>query len=208
MFDLFPTTECALIDSMSGPGVGRAQNERLWHRFIDLYRKPMIRFVELCGGGGDAEDIVQEVLVKLACALRAGKYRRLPNVKFRTYLTTLLRNELVTLFRTGERVRDRLMLAGECPDAASGDEPGEIVDAKWSAACRMAAVKDVMSQTAISPKAKAIYRAVVLDGAPVDEVCRKYGVGKSFVSQVKSRMNRRIEKVESLYTCCGLSCEL
>ena len=73
--------------------------EAEWARFFDLYYRPMIAFAELHGGGSASEDIAQQTLVKVVKAFRSGRYRRQEGATFRSYLKTLLRHELVDVYR-------------------------------------------------------------------------------------------------------------
>jgi transposase-like protein len=50
----------------------------------------------------------------------------------------------------------------------------------------------VLTRTALSPRDRDIYRDYVQKGVPIEQVAKKFGMSKNSVSQVKTRIERRI----------------
>ena len=75
--------------------------------------------------------------------------------------------------------------------AASADSP-EQLDADWRKAVLQSAVNHVLMHTALSDRDRQIYRAYALEGEDIGEVARKFGISRNFVSQIKTRIDKRI----------------
>lgn len=194
MFDLFPRTEIVLLRSLED--VRMADDEEMWHHFLDLYHVPMLRFVESCGGGSDSEDVVQMMLVKLSNILREGLYRRQPNTRFSSFLKTMLRNELRSYQRSIRQSRSLVVPPDELEQMPTTNDPGEILDAKWRADMRMSATSEVLERLVTNKRVRSIFQDLVLEGLSVDEVSRKYKVTKKYVGTIKCRVQRQILLVE------------
>jgi len=172
------------------------EDEATWARFFELYYPAMVAFATRVGACESAEDVVQNVLVKLVDVLKHGRYERRPGSSFRGYLKTMIRNALNDLYRR-EKARGlgRKIELDEAvaEDLASSDRGvGEIMDEQWAKACHEAAVRHVLEKSAISLQNKAIYRAYVLEDRPIGEVAKEFGVPKNTVSQTKTRVEQAI----------------
>jgi len=172
------------------------EDEATWARFFELYYPAMVTFASRVGACESAEDVVQNVLVKLVDVLKHGRYERRSGTSFRSYVKTLIRNALNDLYRRekvrgyGQKVELNEAIA---EDLASSDRGvGELLDEQWAKSCREASVRHVLERSAMSSQAKAIYRAYVLEDRPIDEVAKAFGVSKNVVSQVKTRIERMV----------------
>ena len=92
----FPTTSTTLLANLAERESGIDQAE--WNRFFALYYPVMVEFARARGAGDDSEDVVQEVLADLVKVFQAGRYVR-GKGQFKSYLATMLRNELISRFR-------------------------------------------------------------------------------------------------------------
>ena len=92
----FPTTSTTLLANLAERESGIEQAE--WNRFFALYYPVMVEFARARGAGDDSEDVVQEVLADLVKVFQAGRYVR-GKGQFKSYLATMLRNELISRFR-------------------------------------------------------------------------------------------------------------
>jgi len=173
--------------------------EAAWMQFFELYHPVMLKYAELYCSPSSAEDIVQDVFVKLVAALRERRYVPRPGVKFRTYLMTLIRNGFVD-WRRHERAHGA---DGRVPvraaDAVTAVTAADRLDAEWRVARRFAATEHVLSQTALPDRMRQAYRLHVIEGRPVGAVAAALGIRKNYVSLAKSRISRRIASVEALY---------
>ena len=125
----FPTTSTTLLANLAERESGIDQVE--WNRFFALYYPVMVEFARARGAGDDSEDVVQEVFADLVKVFQAGRYVR-GKGQFKSYLATMLRNELISRFRRMQ-ARSRIIdgwagahassdIASQC-SLRSGDMP-------------------------------------------------------------------------------------
>lgn len=197
----FKPTSITLLQRLAIEKTG--EDEATWVRFWDLYHPAMLMFAQNHGAGENAEDIVQDVLVKLVDALKHGGYTRQDGTLFRSYLKTLIRRQLIDNYRR-EKARGygRTVELTETiiEDTADTEKDfANALDADWALACHATAVQHVLTKTALSRQSKDIYRAYVLEERPVSDVAKEFGVSKNLVSQIKSRVDRMIESLMAEY---------
>lgn len=196
----FPETPVTVLARIAAEHTGE-RDEAAWARLFELYA-PAIRAFAAERGSGEEEDVAQEIFMRLVEVLRGGRVKIGDGaVKFRHYLATLIRNELITRWRRrNARGGDNLVSINDPAvesQAAVDSETAAAIDAKWRLARRAAAVEWALSKTALSAQSKAVYRAYVLDGCPIGEVAAKFGIPRNSVSQIKTRVERMISAIES-----------
>ena len=197
MSSIFPNTSITLLRSIAAEKTGGDEEE--WARFFELYRPAMRKFVQMKTNRNDVDDIVQNVLVKLVDVLRHGKYTPQPGVKFRSYLARLLYNELVSHFRR-DRVRgDGNFVPVDEIDLPVDSDAAFAMDVQWRMALHESAIEHVLTKTALAEQSKKVYRAYVLEERPIEEVAKKFGLTKNYVSQIKTRVDRMVAAVEEQY---------
>lgn len=195
-----------------------------WAEFVELY-EPVIRlYVAQSGvvGTADADDIVQDVFIKLVNVLRNGEYKR-EKGRFRNYLAAMVRRLLIDRHRremarpgraacpyaatmggpqssaaatdTQERVPPVAPdgLPSPCPD------PAAIVDMRLALARHNAAVEHVLSRTMLEKRTVAAYREYAIDGQSAVEVAARHGMTVNNLRQLKHRLERMIAAVEDSY---------
>ena len=202
---LFPPTSVTLLSKLAAQVTGEDQAN--WLRFWNLYSNAIRRLAERLGNANHADDVVSEVMRKLVDVFRSGRLDRSKG-SFRSYLAQMIRNELGMIYRR-ERVRgmDRRVYldddseesAGSSAAAAAltemaspGDEVWNRLDLEFAAAKRQEALEHVLSNPAISQQKKDVYRAYVLENAPIEEVAARFGISRNLVSQIKVRMEKTI----------------
>ena len=172
-----------------------------WARFVELYTPVIRQFVSAREGvrEADADDVVQEIFVRLVNVLRAGIYRP-EKGRFRAYLGTMVRRLLIDRHRraiargAGEIVSaDDVELLSETPDAA------EVVDMRLREARHAAAVEHVLSRTMLDDRTVAAYREYALEGRPAAEVAARHGITVNALRQIKYRVGRMIAAIEAQY---------
>ena len=196
----FPVTSVTLIAKIKDLGPGRDSAE--WVRFWDSYSLAIRNFAALKGGEENADDIVMAVLGKLVDVLRDGRY--VPEKgRFHSYLATMIVNE-VRMAHRREAVRGgdmKVSLDAQGPGEnanplvdtiAASEGNSDEIDADWRKAVLESAVEHVLTRTALSDRDRAVYRAYVQQGLPIGEVAEKFGLSRNSVSQVKTRIERRI----------------
>jgi RNA polymerase sigma factor (sigma-70 family) len=200
--NVFPQTSLTLIAKIKslGPGADSAE----WVRFWNSYSLAIRQFAAIKGGEENADDIVMQVLGKLVDVLRNGQYTP-EKGKFHSYLATMIVNEVrmshrKNIVRAGDRSVSLDSGAGGGEEdggtvadtlAAPEDSP-EQLDEDWRRAVLKAATEHVLTKTAISERDRAVYRAYAMEGGDIADVARKFGISKNSVSQIKTRVDRRI----------------
>lgn len=198
----YPQTSVTLLRTLREAQSG--VDDVAWARFVDLYGPVVHHLVRLMSPGisdADTDDAVQDVFVKLVGILRSGAYDPAKS-KFRTYLSTLTRRLLIDRYRAAAARHDGEHAdIAEMEDLASGDDPGELVDAKWRVACRMAAERRIMEESALSDQSRAAWRLLSGSGLSVKDAARRLGIPANTVSKVKRRMESRIAAMLGMYDC-------
>ena len=199
----FPDTPVTLLARLAAQVTGRS-DEAAWVRLFELYEPAIRKFSERHGAGADGEDVAQEIFLKLVGVLRGGGFKVGGGAgKFRSYLATLIRHELVSRWRWARaRGGDGLVSLdgpGACLDLPVDSETAAVIDAKWRLARHAAAVEHALTKTALSAQAKAVYRAYVLEERPIGDVAAAFGLSRNAVSQIKTRVERMIAAIEAEY---------
>ena len=196
----FPTTSTTLLANLAERESGIDQVE--WNRFFALYYPVMVEFARARGAGDDSEDVVQEVFADLVKVFQAGRYVR-GKGQFKSYLATMLRNELISRFRRMQarsRIIDGWAGAPRTPPAAPLPAPSVSSSADdmpaWNLARHRAAVEHVLTRTAISEQSRRIYRELLATGDNCAEVAQRMNLPAATVRQVKSRVSRMIAAFE------------
>ncbi len=196
----YPETSATLLRTLREARSG--VDDAAWARFVDMYGPVVHHLVRLLSPGisdADTDDAVQDVFVKLVNILRSGAYDSAKG-KFRTYLSTLVRRLLVDRYReAAARRRDRQVEIDAAEGIAVEDDPGAWMDAKWRIACRMAAERRVMEESALAEQSREVWRLLSVEGLSVKDAARRLGIPSNTVSKVKRRIETRIAAVCALY---------
>ena len=197
----FPDTPVSLLAHIASEKTG-VRDEAAWTRLFELYAPAIRAFAEERGVGAEGEDVVQDIFMRLVEVLGGGRVKIGGGAaKFRRYLATLIRNELVSRWRRRQSRGGGSVVSMDDPE--SDVEPSvdsataALIDAKWRLARHKAAVDWTLSKTALSPQSKAVYRAYVMEGRPIGEVAAGFGISRNSVSQIKTRVERMIAAVEA-----------
>ena len=196
----YPETSATLLRTLREARSG--VDDVAWARFVDMYGPVVHHLVCLLSPGisdADTDDAVQDVFVKLVNILRSGAYDSAKG-KFRTYLSTLVRRLLIDRYReAAARRRDRQVEIEVAEEIAVEDDPGAWMDAKWRIACRMAAERRVMEDSALAEQSREVWRLLSAEGLSVKEAARRLGIPPNTVSKIKRRIETRIAAVLALY---------
>ena len=196
----YPETSATLLRTLREARSG--VDDVAWARFVDMYGPVVHHLVHLLSPGisdADTDDAVQDVFVKLVNILRSGAYDSAKG-KFRTYLSTLVRRLLIDRYReAAARRRDRQVEINVAEEIAVADDPGAWMDAKWRIACRMAAERRVMEDSALAEQSREVWRLLSAEGLSVKEAARRLGIPPNTVSKIKRRIETRIAAVLALY---------
>ena len=196
----YPETSATLLRTLREARSG--VDDVAWARFVDMYGPVVHHLVHLLSPGisdADTDDAVQDVFVKLVNILRSGAYDSAKG-KFRTYLSTLVRRLLIDRYReAAARRRDRQVEIEVAEEIAVEDDPGAWMDAKWRIACRMAAERRVMEESALAEQSREVWRLLSVEGLSVKDAARRLGIPANTVSKIKRRIETRIAAVLALY---------
>ena len=77
----------------------------------------------------------------------------------------------------------------------SSATPADAYEEDWRQAVLASAVEHVLTKTALSDRDRAVYRAYVQEGRPIAEVAAEFKLSHNSVSQIKTRIDRRIVAV-------------
>ena len=196
----YPETSATLLRTLREARSG--VDDVAWARFVDMYGPVVHHLVRLLSPGisdADTDDAVQDVFVKLVNILRSGAYDSAKG-KFRTYLSALVRRLLIDRYReAAARRRDRQVEIEVAEEITVEDDPGAWMDAKWRIACRMAAERRVMEESALAEQSREVWRLLSVEGLSVKDAARRLGIPSNTVSKTKRRIETRIAAVLALY---------
>ena len=196
----YPETSVTLFGKLREARAG--VDDAAWARFVDLYGPVVHHLVKLVSPwmqAADVDDAVQDVFVKLVSVLRDGMYDA-GKAKFRTFLSTLVRRLVIDRYRA-EKVRGegKRVDVEVLDQVAGGDDPGEVVDAKWRVACRMAAEARIMNESALSAQSRELWRLVTDEGLKVKDAAKRLGIPANTASKVKRRIEAMIAAMLKMY---------
>ena len=135
--------------------------------------------------------------------LRNGQYTP-DKGSFHSYLATMIVNEVHMAHRKDivRQVNKRIPIdepvGGEeggktVADTLAGESASpESLDDDWRKAVLAAAREHVLMHTALSDRDRQVYRAYALEGEDIGEVAKKFGLSRNSVSQIKTRIEKRI----------------
>ncbi len=202
----FPVTSVTLIQKIKTLAPG--EDSAAWVRFWDSYSLAIRQFAALKGGEANADDIVMTVLGKLVEVLRTGQYTPEKGA-FHSYLATMIVNEVHMQHRKDLVRKSDQHLSLDAPVGGDdgGDEttladtltstetPIDAYEEDWRQAVLASAVEHVLTKTALSERDRAVYRAYVQEGRPIAEVAAQFKLSRNSVSQIKTRIDKRIVAV-------------
>ena len=202
----FPATSVTLIQKIKTLAPG--EDGAAWVRFWDTYSLAIRRFAALKGGEANADDIVMTVLGKLVNVLREGQYTPEKGA-FHSYLATMIVNEVHMQHRKDQVRKADQHLSIDAPVGGNDDggdrtladtlqttvTPADMYEDDWRQAVLASAVEHVLTKTALSDRDRAVYRAYVQEGRPIGEVAAEFRLTRNSVSQIKTRIERRIVAV-------------
>ena len=196
----YPETSATLLRTLREAQSG--VDDAAWARFVDMYGPVVHHLVRLLSPGisdADTDEAVQAVFVKLVNILRSGAYDSAKG-KFRTYLSALVRRHLIDRYReAAARRQDRQVELDAAEQIGVDDDPGAWMDAKWRVACRMAAERRVMEESALSEQSRDVWRLLAREGLSVKEAAKRMGMSANTVSKVKCRVETLIDNVLKMY---------
>ena len=191
--NVFPATSQTLLQKLAAQITG--ERESAWVRFFGLYEPAIKRFVTYHDSDHDPEDVAQEIFLKLVNVVKSGGYSPTKG-RFRAFLATMIRRHLVSLYRKDQARGAGMFVDIDEVELTVPPDVAEQIDAKWRMARHQSAIEHVLTKTAISAQSRAIYRAYVEDEMPLEEVSARFGVTKTAIYKIKSRVEQMAAIVE------------
>ena len=195
----FPVTSVTLIAKIKKLAPG--EDSAAWVRFWDTYSGAIRQFAAFKGGEENADDIVMTVLGKLVDVLRSGQYTP-EKGRFHSYLATMIVNEVHMQHRKDLVRKSDSRISIDAPVGESGlsvgdllvssEDSSEVLDEDWRQAVLKSAVDHVLNHTALSERDRKVYQAYAIEGRDIEAVSREFGLSRNSVSQIKSRIEKRI----------------
>ena len=189
----FPETSMTLLRKIAVRVTG--EREAAWVRFFGLYEPAIKRFVAYHDSTHDPDDVVQDIFLKLVNVVQSGGYDASKG-SFRSFLSTMIRRHLVSLYRRDQARGVGLHVDIDVVEPSIPADVAEQIDVKWRIARHQSAIEHVLTKTAISAQSRAVYRAYVEDEMPLDDVAAKFGVTKTAVYKIKSRVEQMAAIIE------------
>ena len=189
----FPPTSVSLIAKIKDLPPG--EDGAAWTRFWELYAPAMRAFAVFKGGVDNADDIVMSVFGKLVDVLRKGQFDPAKG-SFHSYLATMIYNEVHMQHRKDTvRMADaHVPLDETLAESLAAPSSGE-VEADWRRAILQAATEHVLKKTALSERDRAVYAFYVQERHSIEETAAKFGLARNNVSQIKTRIEKRIAAI-------------
>ena len=178
-------------------------NGESWEEFFHTYWELIYNVARRAGlSEADAQDIVQETILKVHNSLDRFEYNRKRGT-FKGWLRTVTRSRLNDFFKKQQR-RPALNqpleeAAGELqnPEDPEGPEIEKIWDEEWNRNLIQAALSRTKKLS--SPKQFQIFKCHYIDEWTVRETCRTLGVNAAQVYMAKQRVGKIFrEAVETL----------
>ena len=190
---VFPLTSMTLLQKIALEVTG--EREAAWVRFFDLYTPAIRKFAQWHDSTHDPDDVVQDIYMKLVEVVQSGKYDSSKGT-FRAFLSTMIRNHLVSLYRKEAARGAGQHVNIDDVDVPVSEDVAVAIDARWLSARRQSALEHVLTKTAMAAQTREIYKAYVVDGVPVEEVEKRFGVSRNYIYKIKSRIEKMVAVVE------------
>lgn len=184
-----PETPKTLLDELAR---GEQLDEFKWQQFDTLYR-PVITFFLVQRFGTlahEAEDIVQDVMVRLVGVLRGHQYDS-DRARFRTYLRTLVANTAIDRIRKLQRFERLPLDTLDWTGAGTTENDLRVLDHQWAEACYQAAREHVLQNTPLQDT----HRRIFLDleqGEETKDLAARHNLTPAAIRQIRHRIEQAV----------------
>ncbi len=184
-------TRKTLLQRASDPNDARA-----WEEFVGYYRNfilMLLRYMNVAPA--DLDDLTQNILVRIWKNIETYDADR---AKFRTWLSTIIRNEVYSYFERVVAPRKKLVDYQEdlLKDIPEADEFEKLISREWAVYISNIAMERVRKR--FSGNAIEVFE-MTLDGAGAEEIAAKLGIEVFSVYALRRRVRKRLkEEIGSL----------
>lgn len=197
---VFPETPRTLLKSLSA--LAEEEEESRWARFVELYEPAVREFIRLQDSdipAADADDLVQETMMRLVPALREGRFDPSKG-RFRTFLAVTVRRLMIDRLRAlSVRPSGASVPIDEVDPVAETPSSSALLDMKWRLARHHAAVERVFSRSALSAQSREVYLLSEVEGLPDREISARLGLACNAIRRIRSRVKKMIAALEDEY---------
>jgi RNA polymerase sigma-70 factor (ECF subfamily) len=169
-----------------------SDDEGAWEDFVEIYRPAIYRTARYCGlQPADAEDVIQQVLLSVARALRQRPHDP-ARAKFRTWLGRVTRNAALNAIQRGkpDRGSGDSAVQRQLLDVSAGDGTEEFMDRE------LQKERIRRSAEAIKPEFEVdtwhAFWWTAIEGREIGEVAEQLGKSVGSVYAARSRVIRRL----------------
>ena len=188
------STHLSLLDDLKDP----AQRDLAWQQFVARYTR-LIRF--WCGKWGvelhEKDDVIQDTVVRVLGSI--SDFERIGSGSFRAWLRKLAHNSYIQITRDNLRARAELnpdvVQAASWKRLASSsaeDHLRQLFDA-WAAREILDLAHLKASQRAL-PETWEVYRLIVLEQQPIDEVVTQLGITHGLIYNRVFRLRKLVRE--------------
>jgi RNA polymerase sigma-70 factor (ECF subfamily) len=171
------------------------QNHDAWQTFAQVYGPLVYRYARRKGlQEADASDLTQDVLARVAQAIRRFEYDP-KRGRFRDWLGTVTGHQLQRFWRRQDR--QAALAVGTVGEGEPLDElPGVAPDGEWAAQFHLHLLGAALERVrpAYEERTWQAFEKVWLAGRPAAEVAAELGLTIDHVYVIKSRILKRLEE--------------
>jgi RNA polymerase sigma-70 factor (ECF subfamily) len=169
----------------------RDPNDRAaWQEFDAIYRAILMRYARGRGLSPEAaEEVAQECLVRLSQRLPEFEYSPIRG-RFRGFLKTMVvRLVIDSLRRRHPHLSDDQLLGA----ADTGESPEQVYERLEQGALARHCLEQIRHELR-GERTYEVFCRRVLDGWPVEKICKEYGMTREQVDGIKFRVSRKIQQ--------------
>ncbi|MBE2282463.1 MAG: sigma-70 family RNA polymerase sigma factor [Prosthecobacter sp.] len=189
------TTRLSLVEGLKLTG-----NEAAWDRFYRVYGGVLLGFARRQGCDEHAcMDVLQESVMVIMRKLTSFDYHA-ERGRFRNWLMTIV------AYKVKEARRRCLQERMVSLDDPAGEESAKLsmaafnhsavdenVERDWRQSLLEEALRQVLADRRTNAESVAVFRAVALEGVPIAEVAKKFGLKENAIYQIKHRIMTRLQ---------------
>lgn len=165
-------------------------DEQAWEKLVEHYRRFIFYILQQMGvGDADIEDVSQQVLFSLTKDLCSYDQSR---ARFRTWLSTVIRNAALMHFRKQKTRQNYIRIFGEEQTLVRLENPSAVdqrIEQEWAAYVSGLAMERV--REVFIGQAMEVFE-LSLDGLSAAEIAEKTGLSVSSVYTLRKRVKRRL----------------
>ena len=192
-----PTTSITLLKALAAETASVR-----WTEFYRRYEAPMRAYLAANYASVEADDVIQETM--FALSKRLPNYHYVPdrNGSFHCYLIGIVKHKAEDVLR--KRAREAYKRAGLVTLGSGVQQSAtEAYEKAWRLAAMQTAVDQLMSDPALEPRTREIFRHVALMHEQPESVAAQFGTTRNNVDQIKKRLVDRLAKSVAAMTKRG-----